>query len=396
MDGTVKRHLICLIAIALLFKIFTLLLTTNTFHSFFDIWDFGVYFDRAMQTSMGAIPYADYQFDYPPIALIPVFVAFLVWKIYPVGLTFVVAFDAMMIACDILTVMGIYAIALHVWKKKQRAFVAALLYACSLPVAYFTLTRFDALPVMILVWGVLFMLKREVTQSYFTMLVGFITKIFPAVTIPYMMVWNMDRRDTKQDIIKVAGMACILIAIIAIPFMFGGAGFFDVFDVVHKTALHANTPIYLIHMYIGSLSTDLITIIGYVLAGIGYLALFWYISKNKGNERVLLKTLMLAIFIAVMVAPQHSPQYVMWYTPFLCLLVSGEASMIGLLIVTQIMTYLEFPILFNVLYDNGGYIPAAGSAWWGITVSFFTLKYLLLISLMYGTMKLESKGERYV
>lgn len=396
MDRAIKRHLLLLIAIAIAFKLFTVWLTTGVFHSFFDIWDFGVYFDRAMQTSMGSVPYADYQFDYPPIALVPVFIAFLAWKIIPVAETFILTFDLMMIACDVLTVIGIYAISWHIWKDKSRAFVAGLLYACALPVAYFTLTRFDALPVMIMVWGILFLLKGEKVQGYFTLLLGFVTKIFPVVVIPYALAWQPDTGEFKKELKLVVMLAIPIIVIVSIPFMLGGAGFFDVFDVVHKTALHANTPIYLVHMYFGNLSTDLITLMGYVLAGIGFIYLFWYITRNKGNERVLLKTLMMAIIFAVLAAPQHSPQYVMWYLPFLCLLLSGDMYDAAVLVAYQIMIYLEFPIFFNRLYDNGGYLAPEHSAWWNITVIIFTAKYLLLLLLVYLAMKQDTKGERYV
>jgi hypothetical protein len=96
---------------------------------------------------------------------------------------------------------------------------------------------------------------------------------------------------------------------------------------------------------------------------------------------------MLVIYIMVFVARLHSPQYIMWYLPFLCLLVSDDIYLMMALVATQIFTYLEFPILFWKIYTNAEYTAPAGSHLWYLTILFFSLEYLVMIYLVIAVTK---------
>jgi hypothetical protein len=113
-DGKiVKRHIFYLILISIITKLLVLFTTVAVFHSFVDLFDFGYYFDHCLMIVNGQIPYVDFSFDYPPIAIVPIIIA-----IIPALLThdvsaFIGSFQILMIACDILISICIYFIGLN-------------------------------------------------------------------------------------------------------------------------------------------------------------------------------------------------------------------------------------------------------------------------------------------
>ena len=173
-----KKDIWVLIAIAIIMKV-VVLVTTFALHSFMDGWDMSYYFQSAAQFAAGQLPYINFPFDYPLLAWVPIMSAYF---LMPNLAGFTVVFEIIMGAFDVLTIVGIYSIAMHVWQSRTRAFTSGLLYAISLPVAYFTLTRFDPLPVCLMVWGVALTLYGRQYEGYLLEAVGFFTKIFSKLT----------------------------------------------------------------------------------------------------------------------------------------------------------------------------------------------------------------------
>jgi hypothetical protein len=107
----------------------------------------------------------------------------------------------------------------------------------------------------------------------------------------------------------------------------------------------------------------------------------------KKEPRHLVKFLLVAVFTVVFCLKYHSPQYIIWFTPFVCLLVADSLSGVILFYGTQVLTYLEFPLLFGTLYVNGKYLSPAGSSGWYLALFFFTLVYAAYIVLVYLAVK---------
>jgi hypothetical protein len=49
----------------------------------------------------------------------------------------------------------------------------------------------------------------------------------------------------------------------------------------------------------------------------------------------------------------------------------------------QVFAYIEFPLMFGIFYTNLEYTNAVGTPGWFITLIFFTVQYLALLSLVF-------------
>lgn len=378
MDAVVKRDLKILIVLAVAMKIVAVLLTVGVFHSFIDFWDYSYYYDGLSKLSAGQIPYLDFQFDYPILAWLPLVTAY-TFSSSPQMFSFVL--ELIMLVFDILTIYGIYRIGMLVWVSRTRAFTAGVLYALSLPVAYFTLVRLDPFPVCIMVWAVVVTLERQAFKGYVVSFFGFLVKVFPVILVPFFVIWNSKGGDFKKEVWSAAKIAPLFI----IPFVVLAGSVTE--RLSGSGVVMANTPTYLLHMYlfnilhlpipIGDLSLFM-----YALAASALLLLANAFLRAKKNPVILLTTLMLAIFVIVFCSKLHSPQFIMWYLPFLCLLVADDIELIGLLFIVQILAYVEFPLLFGSYYNNAEYLHAVYSGGWWFTLAFFTLEYFAIFWLL--------------
>jgi hypothetical protein len=122
----------------------------------------------------------------------------------------------------------------------------------------------------------------------------------------------------------------------------------------------------------------------YALMGIILLFLVYFaLTLEKINQITLLKLMALSIFSVVFFMKYHSPQYLVWFTPIVCLLVADRLYAVALFFFAQIMTYIEFPLLFGSFYTNAEYLNPVNSTGYLLTVGFFCLEYLVLLLLIF-------------
>jgi hypothetical protein len=378
MDSDIKRDILILIGVAILMKVIIVLMTVMTFSSFIDFWDMSYYFESMSRVTAGQTPYLDFPFDYPVLAWIPIVAAYTLVPSLP---GFFLVFEFFMLICDALAIIGIYYVALEIWGSKTRAFRSALLYVIALPAAYFTLVRFDPLPVMIMIWAVWFTIRGESTKGYLTALVGFLVKIFPIVLVPFFALWNAKGKELKKELIVAGGLTALFV----IPSLLLLGTFTG--RVSSSGSVYANTPTYLVHMYLSkilhlNISASAISTVFYVLAGLAFIWLTIAFLRARKSPVMLLTTLMAALFIIVFVSRLHSPQYILWYLPFFCLLVADDIYLTVWLVTVEILAYIEFPIFFGKIYTNAEYLSPVGSAMWNQTIIFFSLEYLSMLCLL--------------
>jgi hypothetical protein len=105
----------------------------------------------------------------------------------------------------------------------------------------------------------------------------------------------------------------------------------------------------------------------------------------------LLKFILVALFLVVFFMKYHSPQYFVWFTPFVCLLIADRLYAVILFFVAQVITYIEFPLAFGVLYTNGEYLSPVHSSGHFLTMIFFTVEYLVMILLIWMAIQPSKK-----
>jgi hypothetical protein len=390
LDGdVVKHHILLLIIISLVTKFCVLVFTPAVFHSFIDLFDFEFHFKNALLLLQGQLPYISYDYDYPILIFVPITLAFIPAVLFQSFMVYVYSFQVLMILCDTITLLCIYFIALKLWNEKT-ALYAGLIYATAFSCAYFVLTRFDPFPTCLLMAAVLFTVYDMNTRGYISSLLGFFAKIFPAIALPFLVLFNAKTSSLKEEILSAGKFFLVLCAVLILPlaiinpnvirsYLFASGGSLGVYV---NTATYTISAILNEVLHLG-ISSSLISLFMYGVMAVTLLLLLYlsYISKEK-DPKTLLKVLLCAIFSIIFFTKFHSPQYFVWFTPFLALLVADNPVKIIVFYVTQIFGYLEFPLMFGNFYVNLEYTNPSGSAAWYLTLLFFTLQYLSLLLLL--------------
>ncbi|WP_321505817.1 hypothetical protein [uncultured Methanoregula sp.] len=391
---TVIRHIVLLIAASLLTKLVLVFVTTFIFQSFIDLFDIGFYFDHAKLLLQGQLPYVNYSFDYPVLVFVPITIAFVPALLLQNAMVFVYSFQILMVLADIVTILCIYFIALRLWDEK-RAFFAGLIYATAFSTAYFVLTKYDAFPTAFLMAAILFTVYGMNIKGYLSATLGFFAKIFPAIAFPFMILYNAKDTSIKEEIVSVLKIVVPISIVLFLPILLIRPDVINtyLFATGSSVGIYANTATNTICFWLQDIGHigipgSTVSLFMYILMGLFLLLLVFvaYIDTKK-NPVTLLKILLCAIFCLVFFTKFHSPQYIVWFTPFLCLLVVDSPYKIILFYLTQVFAYIEFPLMFGRYYTNLEYASTVGSSDWYLTLFFFTAEYVALLVLIFLTVR---------
>ncbi len=391
---TVKRHLLILILASILTKFIVIFVTTSVFHSFIDFFDIGTYFEHAIPLMEGQLPYINYQIEYPILLFIPIALAFIPAMILQSQMAFVLSFQIFMVLCDILIVICVYFIGLKIWSEKI-AFFGGLFYATAFSTAYFVLTKSDAFPTCILMVALLFTIYGMNTKGYISATLGFFTKIFPAIALPFMVLYNAKSTSLKTELISAGKIFLLFCIFLLLPFALINPKVIStyLFATGGSLGVYVNTATFTFYSYLHDvfhlgITPASVSMVMYVLMGITLLLLLYFAyAESEKNPKNLIKLVLCAIFSLVFFTKFHSPQYLVWFTPLLALLVADDIVKIVLFYITQIFAYIEFPLMFGKYYVNLNYINPVGSADWYLTLCFFTLEYIAFILLLYSIIR---------
>jgi hypothetical protein len=386
----VKLHIFYIILVSVIMKFVVLFLTTAVFHSFVDLFDFGYYLEHGMMVVNGQLPYADFPFDYPPLALVPILLAIIPAILTMNQYAFIFTFQALMVICDIGTVLCIYFIGLKIYDEKK-AFLAALIYSAAFSTAYFVLTKYDAFPTCLLMVAVLFAIYGMNMRGYLADTAGTLAKIFPLIALPFIMLYNARTTSLKKEIFQVLKIFLPLFLLVALPVLILKPAIISQYfsTSLIRSTVYVNTPTYVVYAVLHeilsiNISIDAISNLMYALLGIVLLFLIFFASAmEKISRTALLKFVALSIFSVVFFMEYHSPQYLVWFTPLVCLLVADRLYAVALFFFAQIITYIEFPLLFGTFYTNAEYLNPINSPGYLMTVGFFCVEYFVLILLIF-------------
>jgi len=212
----VQRHILTIIIITILTNATILIVTPGIFHSFVDLFDISIYFQYAMNIVNGQIPYVDFSIEYPVLFLIPLCIPIVGVLVTQDPFTYVTVFQIFMTVVDILIAILVYFIALRTYKN-QNALYAGILSASAFSSLYFTMTKYDAFPTLFLVAAIFFTISGCKGYDYITSVLGFLTKVFPALVIPYQIIYNWKRGSRIAEIKRFLLYAVIPVAIFIIP-----------------------------------------------------------------------------------------------------------------------------------------------------------------------------------
>jgi hypothetical protein len=383
---TVYHHILLLVIAAIVSKFIVGLVTTAVFHSFIDLFDIGYYLDQSLLLAGGQVPYLDFDFAYPVLLFIPIIIALVPAIATNNAMMFVFTFQALMVLCDIVTIICIYLIGLKLWNERM-AFYAGLLYACAFSAAYFVITKYDSFPTALLMLAILFTIYRHEIKGYIASVLGFFTKVFPILAAPFFVLYNAKKTSLKQEIITAAKVAIPLFAVLFLPLFFLRPDTFQLYIPVRsELGYYSNTLTFTVYSWIHDvfrigISIDVISAIMYIGMGAGILALLYTAYVVPGRDpKLLIKLILCATILVVICAKVRSPQYIVWFTPMICLLAVDDIRKIALLFVYQALAYIEFPLMFGAYYTAVEYTDPVLSSGWMLTLMMFTLEYLALLA----------------
>lgn len=388
-SSVVKQHLRYLILGSLLTKLFVFFGTPLVFHSFIDSFDLQFYFEYALKILNGQLPYIAYNFDYPILLLVPIFLALIPAMLFHSGGVFILSFQLLMVFCDLVTLLCVYFIALKLYNEKV-AFLSGVLYATAFSSAYFVLTKYDAFPTCLLMLAVFFTLCGMNMKGYIAAGLGFFAKIFPAIAFPFLILHNTKKCTLKDEIVAVLKVMIPLSLLLLLPVLIIRPEAIKTYLFITgaSVGVYVNTVTYTLYSWLNgvgniSLLPETLSLVMYGLMGISLLYLLYtaFIDAEK-RPVTLLKTLFCAFMAVILFTKFHSPQYIVWFTPLLCLLVVDDLLKIVFFYIVQVFAYIEFPLMFGSYYTNLEYTNAAGSLGWYMTLVFFTLQYIAIFILI--------------
>ena len=246
-----------------------------------------------------------------------------------------------------------------------------------------------------LMLAVFFTIYELNMKGYIAAGLGFFAKIFPAIAFPFLILYNSKKASLKDEIIAVFKVMVPLSLVLLLPVLVIRPEAIKTYLFATGTSVgvYVNTATYTLYSWFNDvwhigISPEKVSLMMYGLMGIALLYLLYNAYRDTEKRPVtLLKTLLCAFIAAIFFTKFHSPQYIVWFTPFLCLLVVDDIYKIVLFYIVQVFAYIEFPLMFGSFYTNLEYTNPTGSTDWYMTLVFFTLQYFALLVLVYAIIR---------
>lgn len=369
----VKRHLLTLCAFSLIIKGIIFALTSFTgILDYFDLTNYGNYMN--LMGNLGAIPYTNISLnisthfplildiEYPALFIVLLFVVMffsaMFGSIAVAG--FIFWFQIFSVLFDVLTVIVIYLIVMKLYNEKQ-AYTISLLYLGAFTSFYFILSKYDALPTLLMMASIMFTLYNKRDYGYICCIAGFFAKIFPILILPLLVIYNYNRGVSfKDDIMYIVKISAVFGAILILPLLYITHYNLDVLKPylfviwsgsdVYASGVYANSFVYAIGQIIPIPLTAISTMFTIIKVALALAILVMF--KLKSDDINLINSSLLIILTFIVFSGFHSPQYIVWFTPLLVM------SGIGIVyfIMTQVLVFIEFLIAFGSLYTNVNYL----------------------------------------
>jgi uncharacterized membrane protein len=340
---------------------------------YFQLGDTRVYEHASRMIDAGAVPYRDFDIEYPPLA------TGLFWLVGRVPGDYQLAFSMTMLACLVATALAALVAARQLGLSPARQWLAVGVVALT-PVLLGTLvqTRYDLVLSALLGWMLVAGLADRFGWAWTLLAVAVAIKLVPILLVPALIMWHAHRRDRRSALTGAVALA-VGVALTLGPF----------FAIApHPTwrlfAYHLDRP-----LQIESLGSSIVHV-----AGLPFRSLNSYGSENvAGRVPDALATLSTLLLVACLVAivavlarglrrrlsaaaelwvaataativaavtlgKVVSPQYLVWLLPA-TLLVAGSRGRVAAIVlpVAMVVTQLIFPLLYSDLVERGDPVP---------------------------------------
>lgn len=384
-----RNHLIIILCASIFVK-FAILIGTTVVTDYFNVFDLTVYYKYLELWITGQVPYVDFTVEYPQLFFLAVIPPYLIACLLGNTVLYYWIHPFFMILVDAACALCVYHIGMYIFNNNEgRAFISAFLYTVAISSSYWVLNKYDGVPVLfMLIAIILFFKEKERCSAWTWTALGFLSKWFPAVQLPFFAIYEYKNTRNLKKIAYGAFIFSIVVAIITIPFFISSPdGFLFAYKMHGERAALAHSFIYYIDFILAHFSNVSIASISIIIVGLLELVLLYQYFREPENKPItLVNYIGLALMIFVIFNKVFSPQYIVWVTPFMALFFADSTKGIATFFIAQILNFTEYPILMFQIYELGHY----GSTKFDISTespylafAFFTLKWVLWIGMFF-------------
>ncbi|MDO5861904.1 MAG: glycosyltransferase family 87 protein [Thermoplasmata archaeon] len=338
------------------------------------------FFNQAMYMRDGQLPYTDFEFEFPPFALL----FFYIPGLFATDLatyTWIFAFE-----CLVLQIAALWCVARIVPGGSGR-YVACLVFA-ALMIAYMpeSFKKFDGIVMSLSVISLYFFTRQRWALSYGIMGVATLTKLYPGFFILLMVAYNLlSSRGGVRAVARGAGACVAVLALAFLPLLAAGVDSEDILSFLgfhdsrgfHVESFPAAiiqllgllgltevgiTPSHYTYDITGALP-DAIAWVWTVASMAAVLLVLVYcvylMSMGRTSTRDLVLSMFVVVVSFVLLNKVFSTQYTMWLFPFIAILcgVSGKLPVLvrAFMVMAVVMEVFSLSILcFDV--GSAGYV----------------------------------------
>lgn len=346
--------------------------------------DVGLYLERARAFASGQVPYRDFPFEYPPLALVPMTVPYLIWPGAPIELDqyrwLFAGWEAALMLALGFVLTRIRRLGGRIDRGAGDAgvlSVASRLTALSIGAALALTWRFDLFPALLATLAIWAALARRATVAGIALAFGVLAKVYPIAVVPAIAAgWLVPFDGNRVLRFALAGAATILLGLL--PFVtLAGLSAFDFLGyqvgrglqvesigggiAVLFGLLSGDTPAlsygYSAVQVEGPLAETILTILpGVTVAGFGLLAwLGWRRIRFEAaaGDRARASTVVTlagaSVLMLLVTSKVYSIQYVVWIVPFATLL---PRQQFWLALAVVALTMPIHPLLYGELVNQ--------------------------------------------
>jgi hypothetical protein len=354
--------------------------------------DLTLYHWYAMSPFHGIYPYVSYYVPYPQFFLIPVFLALIPVITIQNPVVYLFSFSALMILVDTATLLCVYSLARRFFGR-ENGFLCGLLYATAIAAAFFVPISYDAVPTFFLVFSIWLFLSQKTISSYLSATAATLLKWFPAFCFPYFLLYAHKNGHDSGPIKKSLVLSALFAGFVIAPFIIlNWAGFFNTYLSELTRFPETHSFVY----YIKELTQFLFQKTPadswyFVLLALGELVLLiWYFRSLDKKPLTLVYVIFASILFFVITNKVFSASWIIWLTPFLALLLVHSPRRIILFYLSQIIIYLETPVLFGIVYmpENPGFssdetYSVMSNSLPSFPFIFYTIKFCIFFIILY-------------
>jgi len=329
-----------------------------------------LYFDDASKVMRGLMPYRDFTFEYPPLALLFFLLPRLVASTYPV---FAAVFEAEVLIFGLIGLFFIYSIARRLGKSPWKLM---LIYTiCILAIGPIVAQQFDIFPSVMVLFSLYYFWTGHQKISWVLLALGTLTKIFPVAIAPIFIfdyIHNRQYRQLRSGILTFAAICLVG----ALPFIIFGQD-----SIWNMVSYHAQRGLQLESTYSSFLiladklgwthvtlvfnfgSWNVISPLANALARastfivlIGILVSYWFIYNQirpgKSQFSRIGAYSILIICSVLITSKVLSPQYFIWLVPLVPLVFNRwRYAILFTFVAIGGLTYFIFPTHYLELMD---------------------------------------------